>query len=386
MSVTLKKGNQLTRTEQTFSSHYYYDPAHYENELKAVWYKNWIYACRADTLEKPRSFITIEIGSQNVLIMRDDDGEIKAFHNVCRHRGARLVSETEGVLKSKLIVCPYHAWCYKQDGSLKATSSKKPPENFKYENNSLKGVALTIWHGFVFVNLAGDRAEPFEEAIQEGSADFKNWQIETLKIGQTFKKVMDCNWKIFWENFNECLHCPGVHKSLVKIVPIYKRAMMEIKDDPNWQDNLDSDNPKQAGGMRKGAQTWTVDGQPIAQAFPNLTAQEIKNGHNYSTILPTVFIVAHVDYVRIVRLKPLGPEQTEIYVEWLFSEDILKNPECDISPAVDFSTTVLMEDAVLAELNQKGVRSIAYDKGTLMPEEYLVFDFRNWVFDQLYKS
>ncbi|MDG1709294.1 MAG: SRPBCC family protein, partial [Emcibacteraceae bacterium] len=297
--------------------------------------------------------------------------------------GARLVPEDEGILKSKNIICTYHSWCYKQDGTLKATSSKNNPEGFKFEDNSLYDVSLTVWHGFIFINLAGEDAIPFEQAFSEGSTDFKNWQIETLKVGSSLSKVMDCNWKIFWENFNECLHCPNAHKSLSKMVPIYKRSFMEAKDDPNWQDHVNSDDPKLIGGLRKGAHTWTSDGQPVAPTFPNLTDQEIKNGYNYSELLPTVFIVSHIDYVRLVRLMPLGPEKTEIYIEWLFSEDVLNNPEYDISSAVEFSKTVLMEDAVLAELNQKGIRSIAHDRGTLMPEEYLVFEFKNWVLNQL---
>ena len=376
-------GNLLNAVEETLPSHYYYDPAHYERELQSIWYKNWIYICRVDEMKEPRSFKTIDIGNQNILILRGDDGQLRAFHNVCRHRGSRLVAEKEGTFKSKYIVCAYHAWSYEQEGSLKATTSKTCPANFKTEDQNLYDVAITNWHGFIFINLAGQEAMPMEECVQEGSADLTNWDVDSLKVGHKFSKLMDCNWKIFWENYNECLHCPTVHKSLADLVPIYKRGIMEPKDDPNWRDHIDSNDPKFVGGLRSGALTWTNDGQTIGPIFPKLNEEEIKKAYNYSEILPTAFIIGHVDYVRIVRLMPKGPEQTEVYVEWLFMPETLDDPATDITPAIEFSSNVLLEDASVAELNQKGLRSIAYNQGTLMPEEHCISEFKKWVLNQL---
>lgn len=383
MSDIETDGNLLKASENTLPSHYYYDEDHYERELKSIWYKNWIYVCRADEMEEKRSFKTVEIGNQNILILRGDDGEFKAFHNVCRHRGSRLVTEKEGIFKSKYIICAYHSWSYKQEGSLLATSSKTCPSNFKSEDHSLYDVAITNWHGFVFINLAGEEAKPIEECILEGSDDLTNWRMSSLKVGHKFSKIMDCNWKLFWENYNECLHCPNVHKSLVQLVPIYKRRIIGPKDDANWKDHIDSDDPKLAGGLRPGSHTWTNDGQPIGPTFPGLSEKEIKRAYNYLDILPTVFIVGHIDYVRLVRLVPKGPEQTEIYVEWLFMPETLNDPDVDISSAIEFTKEVLLEDASVSELNQKGLRSIAYNQGTIMPEEYLVAHFKNWVLNQL---
>lgn len=375
--------NLLEKAEKTLPSHYYYDQDHYERELTAIWYKNWVYVCRADEMNEPRSFKTVDIGDQNILVFRDDDGQLRAFHNVCRHRGSRLVAEKEGTFKSKMIVCAYHAWCYEQDGSLKATSSKTCPANFKTEDHSLFKVAITNWNGFIFINLAGEEAKPIEECIKEGSADLTNWDIASLKVGHKFTKLIDCNWKIFWENYNECLHCPGVHKSLVKLVPIYKRGIMEPKDDPNWRDHIDSNDPKFAGGMRSGAHSWTNEGQPVGPTFPGLNEKEIKNAHNFLDLLPTIFLSAHVDYIRCVSVLPKGPEQTEVYIQWLFLPQTLDDPEADITPAIELASRVLLEDAFVSELNQKGMRSIAYDQGTLMPEEYGVAEFKSWVLDQL---
>jgi len=371
--------NGLIEVKDTLPASYYIDPTHYERELEAIWYKNWVYVCRADALAETRAFRTIEIGSQNILVLRDDDGSLQAFHNTCRHRGSVLVTEPQGLLRSKNIVCPYHRWTYSQQGGLLRTSSKQCPANFDMTDHSLYDVAVVVWKGFVFVNLAGKAAKPIKESLDKDAVDLDNWPLAELKVGETFHKTMECNWKIFWENFNECLHCPGVHKTLSQLVPIYRRAIMEPHDDPEWAKHINNSDPSFSGGLEKGAATWSSDGQLVGKPFPNLTAEEIRLGYHYAVMVPTVFIVAHADYVRIVRLMPLGPERTEIQVEWLFSEETLADETAQISRAVDFVKTVLNEDAHASELNQKGLRSLRHKKGTLMAEEYAVHDFQNWV-------
>ncbi len=376
-------GVVLRQAEKTLPAHYYYDEDHYQRELNEIWYKNWIYVCRADDLAEPRSFRTLEIGDQSVIVLKGDDGEYRAFHNVCRHRGARLITEESGKLRNKFITCPYHAWSYHQDGALKATTTKSEACDFDFDDHALFTVAAINWKGFLYVNLAGKDAPSFEDCIMEGSPDISNWHPETLKVGHTLTKELKCNWKIFWENYNECLHCPGVHKSLVRMVPIYKRGKQDLMEYDDWRDHVGSDDPKLIGGMRKGAHTWTTDGQPIGKTFPDLTEEEIKTAYNFVDILPNTYLVCHVDYMRIVRIRPTGPETTELHAEWLFMPEVLDDPNTDLTPAIDFPTTVIMEDAEVAELNQKGVRSIAYKQGTLMPEEYSVLYFNNWVREQL---
>ncbi|MER9645891.1 SRPBCC family protein [Mesorhizobium sp. M0199] len=193
------------------------------------------------------------------------------------------------------------------------------------------------------------------------------------------RKVMNCNWKIFWENFNECLHCPGVHKDLSRLVPIYGRGLMGRHDDPEWARHADNDAPEFAGGLRAGAETWSRDGRVHGSVFSSLTPAERAAGQTYATNLPSMFVVGHVDYVRTVRLVPLGPEQTELTAEWLFSPEALVDPAADIDNIVAFGTQVLEEDADICEVNQKGLRSMRHKAGVLMPEEYDLHRFHNWV-------
>ena len=129
-----------------------------------------------------------------------------------------------------------------------------------------------------------------------------NWPLEDLVSGHVFTKVMNCNWKIFWENFNECLHCPGVHKHLSHLVPIYGRGLMARHDDPDWAKHADNDAPEFSGRLRDGAETWSEDGRSHGPQFQNLTEAERAAGQTYAPNLPSMFIVGHVDYVRTVRL------------------------------------------------------------------------------------
>jgi Rieske 2Fe-2S family protein len=373
----------LAETQKSLPASYYLDAAHYERELQAIWYRNWVYVCRADTLDQTRTFRTVGIGTQSILVLRDENGDLQAFHNTCRHRGSVLCTENEGRLRSKAIICPYHNWAYSLQGDLQRTPSKHCPDGFDKQDFPLYKVAVEEWNGFVFVNLAGKDAMPLAESFQKDSANLDNWPLSSLKLGHIYRKTMACNWKIFWENFNECLHCPNVHPELCKMVPIYSRAYMEPAEDPNWPDNQDSTDPKITGGMAKGMQTWTFDGQTVGKPFAGLSEQERKAGYHYVVNCPSVFIAAHIDYVRLVRLLPLGPEKTELQVEWLFSEETLADKSIDIEKAAGFAKLVMQQDAFVSELNQKGLHCIQHKQGVLMAEEYDVHNFQNWVREQL---
>ena len=189
---------------------------------------------------------------------------------------------------------------------------------------------------------------------------------------------MACNWKVFWENFNECLHCPGVHPELSALVPIYGRGLMARHDDPDWEAHANDDAPEFAGTLRHGAETWSMDGQALDYRFPGLTDAERKNGQTYAMHLPSFFVVGHVDYVRYVRLMPLGPERTELVAEWLFAPEALEEKE-RIEAIVGFGSLVLKQDADICEVNQRGLRSSRHQAGVLMPEEYDIARFHDWV-------
>jgi Rieske 2Fe-2S family protein len=374
--------NGLSRVEPTLPTQFYLDADHYERELRQIWYRNWVYVCRASELVGPRAFRVFTIGSQQILILRDQDEELRAFHNTCRHRGSLLMQKPCGRLPGPTITCPYHSWAYDLQGNLRRTPTRSEQRDFDKDDYSLYDVAVRDWNGFVFVHLDPENARSLEESFDD-SHILDHWQLADLVVGHTYEKIINCNWKVFWENFSECLHCPNIHPQLSQTVPLYKQYFMEAGDDPKWEAHQRSGDVLYKPGLAEGKETWSKDGSPCAEYFPELTAEEIARGHTYCQTIPSAFLVGHVDYVRAVRLRPLGPETTEFQAQWLFREESLADADFDLSGVVEFSQQVIDEDGAAAELNQQGLHSIRHERGALMAEEYAVHDFHVWVLAQL---
>ncbi|MDP3896048.1 MAG: aromatic ring-hydroxylating dioxygenase subunit alpha [Mesorhizobium sp.] len=371
--------NGLSRAEATLPSSDYVDAGHFLREMDAIWHRNWIHVCRSSDLDGPRAWRTVTVGTQRLVLLRDESGTLKAFHNTCRHRGSELCAEGEGRLKGRLIVCPYHSWSYSLQGKLIRVPSKSLPEGFDRADHPLYAVSVREWRGFVFVNLAENPGDDVADTFDDASADLSNWPMEHLVVGHRFVKIMQCNWKIFWENFNECLHCPTVHPELSALVPIYGRGLMARHDDPDWVAHADDTAPEYSGGLRSGAETWSADGRAHGPVFETLSDAERRAGQSYAMHLPSMFVVGHVDYMRSVRLRPIGPEQTELTAEWLFLPAALSSGSVDLDNIVKFGRLVLEQDAGVCEINQRGLHSNRHEQGVLMPEEYDLHRFHNWV-------
>ena len=374
----------LKQAEAALPARWYYDADHYRRELAGIWQTNWAYVCRSTELAEPLAYRTVEIGNQNLVVLRDGAGELKAFHNACRHRGSILCTGREGRLKSKLITCPYHQWAYAaEDGRLVNTTSFAEPDGFDKRDYPLFPVAVAQWRGLIFINLDPNAAWSNEAAFQREPTNLANHPIEDMVTVHTWRKVMACNWKTFWENFNECLHCPGVHPELCELVPMFSRRIVNPKDVPDWQDHADSTDPKYRGGMRDGGETWSMDASAQGHVITALTDEDLARGHTYASAWPSVFIAGYPDHVRIVRLLPVSAEETELQAEWLLEKSTAEAPDYDQSKIVDFATLVIEQDVTACELNQRGLHAAPLQQGVLMPEEYLLKRFHDWVRDQL---
>lgn len=370
--------NGLEELKEGLPAAWYYDPAQYELELARIWRGTWIYVARSSEVAGRRGYMTFTLGGQQILLVRDDAGVLHGFHNTCRHRGAALCLEPRGTLRSSSVVCPYHGWVYSLQGELVRTSSKTIPDEFSKSDYPLYAVKVREWRGFIFVSLA-DNPPTLEEALDFKMGRLERWPLEELIVAHSDTKIINCNWKLFWENFSECLHCPGIHPSLCQLVPLFGRGYIRERDDPHWQEHAADPNPLYRGGLRAGAESWSLDGRRSAPLFPGLSEEDRKLGQVYLTSLPSVFIAAYVDYVRAVRLWPLGPEKMELRVEYLFSPQALESPDYDLRKVVDFADRVMSEDAYACEINQRGLRALPHRAGVVMPEEYMVHAFHQWV-------
>ena len=271
----------------------------------------------------------------------------------------------------RLITCPYHAWAYDTDGHLVSTAHATPTEDFRKVDHGLFAVQVHLWKGFVYLCLADD---PPAFLPDPGLATLDNWPLDRLVTGHRLDSVLACNWKVFWENYSECLHCPGIHPELCEMVPVYGEGIMGASEALGWT-------PEQPvrRNLREGAESWTPDGKPCGPVFPQLTQEERQRGYSFVTVWPSLYVVAHVDYVRAVRIVPLSPERTRLTVEWYFPEATLAQPGFDAAQVASFAKTVLMQDGAAAEMNQRGLSSPAFIRGRLMPEEYEIDRFHRWL-------
>ncbi len=362
----------LDHCPDSLPASWYHDPEHHARELALIWRRHWLYAGRAADL--PEGTVRrFDIAGQNLILVKDQEGAIRAFHNTCRHRGAELCAVAETRLRSKLITCRYHEWAYDLTGRLVRVPYATPTADFRTEDHGLLAVPVHEWNGFVFVCLDRD-PPPFAEAPDLGIGALDNWPMASLVTGHRLVREIACNWKIFWENYNECLHCPGTHPDLCDLVPVYRRGIMSESED-HWQ-------PRAAELRRAVARrrrSWTVNGAPCGPEFPGLTEAQRQAGHHFVTLWPTMYVVAHVDYVRTVSLRPIGPERTALHVEWLFPRDTLDQPDFDLENVVGFAAKVIEEDGAASEMNQRGLKSAAFTAGRLMPQEFDVHRFQQWV-------
>jgi len=143
----------LTTPVATLPAVYYFDPVQYQRELTQVWYRNWIYVCRSSELDETRSFRTLELGDQSILLVRGEDRVLRAFHNTCRHRGSALCRSPAGRFPAAGIVCPYHAWRYNLRGELLQASSRQPGDGFELRDFPLYRLPAMEWNGFIFATL-----------------------------------------------------------------------------------------------------------------------------------------------------------------------------------------------------------------------------------------
>jgi Rieske 2Fe-2S family protein len=328
----------------------------FEVERDRLFQGSWFCVGRAEELPETGSFVVADVAGESVLIVRGADGSLRAFLNVCRHRGSQLCQGSGSV---SAIRCPYHAWSYGLDGRLLATPNVRRGERLSRERLGLHEVRLDVWEGFVWVSVAGDSGELTDHLTAWASDDPRQWErygVGDLVIGSRRAYRVAANWKILIENYNECLHCPSVHPQLVEIVPVYKRGEVE-------------EQPGQTGSgnqLRDGFTSFTPRGQSRLPHLPGLEAVDL--GMFYGlTLLPNLIINYHSDTVSTFLLQPEGPGETRVTCHYLFAPGTVAASDFDPSEVVDFRHELALQDWAVCENAQRGSRSRGYAQGGVLP-------------------
>ena len=365
-------------------THWYIDADHYERELKAIWYRDWIAVGRLEQIPEPGDYFVTKIGTQQIIVTRDKDNVPRAYHNTCRHRGSIICTELEGRFKNGRIICPYHTWAYGLDGKLLATPFRVESDDFDPGDYPLYDVAVDTWKGFIFVCLDEYPSQTLEQALGEEAKEVESWPLEDMVIVHEEVTVLDCNWKIFWENYNECYHCPRIHPELCKVVPLYAEGIQGYYDRPGWEPKDDKDNgePSVAEGMT----TWTADGISALPELKGLDEKKKAKGMNFATLLGSMYVVVHPQYARSVRLRPLGPETLELTATWFLPpETAAAHPE-EVEHLLSLVRLVIAQDGRACEWNQAGLHSHRHTEGVLVPQESGVAWIHDWLRGKLGES
>jgi phenylpropionate dioxygenase-like ring-hydroxylating dioxygenase large terminal subunit len=359
----------------TLPGHYYTDPEIFRQEQERLFESMWFCAVRAADLAKPGAFRTIQVGRESVLITRSRTGELRAFLNVCRHRGARLCLEEAGEVRRNL-QCPYHAWTYDLDGKLIAAPNLvKMPDVDRTEYGLVK-VALREWLGYAWVCLA-DEPPSFEETVMDAAVErlgnvaaIDHYGTENLALGKRITYDVKANWKLIVENFMECYHCATIHPELTDVLP-------EFAD--GYAAQYYVGHGAEFGEEVKG---FTVDGSEGFGRLPEV-AEDQDRRYYAITVKPTVFINLVPDHVILHRMFPLAEDRTIVECDWLYAPEVVESG-ADVSKSVELFHRVNAQDFEACERTQPAMASRAYRRGgVLVPTEHHIGIFHEWLIGML---
>ena len=347
---------------------YYTSGSIFELEDELIFSKSWICAGHQSRVREAGDYFLFELAGESLLITRDREGQVGAFFNICRHRGARVCTEKTGTFVGG-IQCPYHAWTYALDGKLIGAPHMDEVDGFEKSDYPLRRVAVAIWEGLIFVNLAAEPT-PFESAFSPLIGRFSQWHLQELeRVHQTVYEV-EANWKLLFQNYSECYHCPSVHPVLNKLTP-YRNSTNDLDEGPFLGGPMKMS--REGGSM-------TMSGERCATPLGQVSGKDLDLVYYY-TIFPSLFLSFHPDYVLVHRAQPIAPGQTTITCEWYFHPEAIAQPDFDPSGAVEFWDMTNRQDWHLCTISQQGISSRGY-----IPGPYSEMESQLAAFDREYLS
>ncbi len=347
----------------------FHDPEVFAYEQEAWFASSWVCVGREEDAAEPGEYFLATIAGEGVIVVRGRDDELRAFHNVCRHRGSLLVTEPSG--RQVRFQCPYHAWTYELDGRLIRAKHTDALVDFSVEDHGLLAAGLQTWQGFVFVSLQPDGGS-LAEHLADLPGHVARFAMSDLCRARRIDYEVGANWKVIAENYSECYHCPGVHPQLNRLTP-YDQGR-----------NLESEGPWAGGWMElaNDADTMSTDGATHGRPpLPGLTADDERRIY-YFVLWPNLLLSLHPDYVMTHQVWPIDAERSRVVCEWLFHPETMARPDFDPTDAIDFWDLTNRQDWRVCELQQKGTRSRAYVPGRYALMEDMVHAFDLMVADR----
>mgnify|MGYP006289026101 CR=1 FL=1 len=336
----------------------YTDPAVFEAEFERVFARQWLFAGHVSQLPTPGDYLVEEIAGESVLVVRTPSGEIRAFFNVCRHRGYPVCEGTCGNVKR--FVCSYHSWVYSLDGELTGAAATPDGEcGIDYGNLSLFDVHVTVFHGLIYVCLGDERPAELVDTVAEWADGVEVYDLPHTK--EVFREAYEvrANWKTMLENYLECHHCTGNHKALGQ--PMDLGAMFDTTS--SWLGEY-------FGGampLKAGTKTASLSGDlvsiPLGSADPERA--EHTEGMGWG-IVPTLSrIIIHVDHFVVHFLRPVAVDEVVWQSRWYVNDRAVEGVDYDLDRVTEVWRITNREDVDLCEGAYRGVRSRRFTSGPI---------------------
>jgi Rieske 2Fe-2S family protein len=353
----------------------YVDEAVFRAEQERIFEQMWFCAVRAGDLDKPGAFRTVQIGRESIIITRNRKHGIRAFYNICRHRGVKLCMEETGEA-GRSFQCPYHAWTYDFDGKLIAAPNLTKMPDIDRQEYGLVTVPVREYLGYVWVCLA-ENPPSFEEDVMGDIQDrlgdtqaIEGYDIANLSLGRRITYDVKANWKLIIENFMECYHCATIHPELTEVLPEFAdglAAQYFVGHGAEFGDDVLG---------------FTVDGSEGLDKLPGVDEDHDRRYYAI-TVRPTVFVNLVPDHVIIHRMFPLAPDHTIVECDWLYLPSVVDSGK-DVTASVELFHRVNQQDFDACERCQPAMSSKVYATGgVLVPSEHHIGAFHDWITDKI---
>ncbi|MGI0149710.1 MAG: aromatic ring-hydroxylating oxygenase subunit alpha [Thermoplasmata archaeon] len=355
---------------------FYTDERIFRQEIEEFFCRSWLNLGREEEIANPGDFFTREIGNESIIVIRGTDGKARAFYNVCRHRGTRLIDVAEGT-KLRSIVCPYHGWTYSAEGRLVGAPHTESLVDFPKEEHGLYGIPLESWGGFVWANLDLE-APPLRNDFGRFFSKFDRFTLEKLRRVSRITYEVDANWKVLVENYQECYHCAPVHPDLNRITPYLSGEVHDYFVDGA------SRLPFSGGWMEfaKDYTSMTWSGYTKRPVLAGMTEEDRRRVYYYA-VFPNLLFSLHPDFLMIHRAWPVNPTHTRIECEFYFDPATMARPDFDPSDALEIWDLINRQDWAVCERSQKGIQSRVWKGGRYSDQEPQVYDFDQYVRERL---
>ena len=374
---------------------FYTSPAIHNADLDRIWRRHWLYAGHTCQIPNLGDWMTWSIGADQVLLVHGRDGVVRAFHNVCRHRGARICNAGQG--NAKLFVCPYHAWTYDLDGRLRTATERE--FGVAREDMGLMPIALRDLGGLLFIAL-GDNPVDFDQPAAEIAPAMAHQGFADAKVAHTIRYRVKANWKLVFENNRECYQCDTAHPEYVsgtydtaRFDPARVAEVEQMTAGAAHRfDAMGLGSAAASSAMTgnfwrvsraplmDGWQTQSLDGRPIAPLMGRMRDLDAwSRGTLRCTVFPNFWQHASDDHAVATRLTPIDAMTTEVDVTWFVHRQAQDGRDYDLARLLPFWQRTSEQDWVICEANQLGVASPAYRPGRYsLTREPNVQQFVDW--------